>query len=156
VPGNAAFPATDIGVSALFSEVCGENLPELSKGQSFDSASVTVKEGFTKPKPHHTEATILSAMENAGAEDYITKMTNVRYDPKAKSKRWLRFIDEIMSGDTATARFLNDNPMEFQPQAKFFINTNHLPQGRTRHRLAQGVNGRCAFGETSLAGCFTV
>jgi len=46
------------------------DLPELSKGQIFDSVSVTVKEGFTKPKPHHTEATILSAMENAGAEDF--------------------------------------------------------------------------------------
>ena len=46
------------------------NLPELSKGQTFDSVSVIVKEGFTKPKPHHTEATILSAMENAGAEDF--------------------------------------------------------------------------------------
>lgn len=46
------------------------NLPELTKGQTFDSVSVTVKEGFTKPKPHHTEATILSAMENAGAEDF--------------------------------------------------------------------------------------
>jgi DNA topoisomerase-3 len=45
------------------------DLPELSKGQTFDSANVTVKEGVTKPKPHHTEATILSAMENAGAEE---------------------------------------------------------------------------------------
>jgi DNA topoisomerase-3 len=46
------------------------DLPTLSKGQVFDSASVAVKEGFTKPKPHHTEATILSAMENADAEDF--------------------------------------------------------------------------------------
>jgi DNA topoisomerase-3 len=46
------------------------DLPEVSKGQTFDSVTVTVKEGFTKPKPHHTEATILSAMENAGAEDF--------------------------------------------------------------------------------------
>jgi DNA topoisomerase-3 len=45
-------------------------LPPLSKGRTFESAAVTVKEGFTKPKPHHTEATILSAMENAGAEDF--------------------------------------------------------------------------------------
>ena len=45
-------------------------LPALSKGQTFESAGVTVKEGFTKPKAHYTEATILSAMENAGAEDF--------------------------------------------------------------------------------------
>jgi DNA topoisomerase-3 len=46
------------------------SLPELSKGQTFESAAVAVKEGFTKPKPHHTEASILAAMENAGAEDF--------------------------------------------------------------------------------------
>jgi len=46
------------------------SLPELSKGQTFDSVDVTVKEGSTKPKSHHTEASILAAMENAGAEDF--------------------------------------------------------------------------------------
>jgi DNA topoisomerase-3 len=45
------------------------NLPELSKGQIFDSVTVTVKEGSTQPKKRHTEDTLLSAMENAGAED---------------------------------------------------------------------------------------
>jgi len=45
------------------------SLPELSKGQLFDIVAVSVKEGFTKPKPHLTEDTLLSAMENAGAED---------------------------------------------------------------------------------------
>jgi DNA topoisomerase-3 len=44
-------------------------LPLLSKGQSFDGVTAAVKEGFTKPKPHHTEDTILKAMETAGAED---------------------------------------------------------------------------------------
>jgi DNA topoisomerase-3 len=48
----------------------GGELPELSKGRTFESANVTVKEGVTKPKPHHTEATILAAMEGAGAEDF--------------------------------------------------------------------------------------
>jgi DNA topoisomerase-3 len=46
------------------------DLPELSKGQTFESSGVTIKEGSTKPKPHHTESSILSAMENAGAEDF--------------------------------------------------------------------------------------
>jgi DNA topoisomerase-3 len=43
-------------------------LPPLSKGQSFESVTATVKEGTTKPKPHYTEDTILKAMETAGAE----------------------------------------------------------------------------------------
>jgi DNA topoisomerase-3 len=44
-------------------------LPPLSKGRVFDSTAAAVKEGFTKPKPHHTDDTILKAMETAGAED---------------------------------------------------------------------------------------
>jgi DNA topoisomerase-3 len=49
----------------------GTALPELSKGQTFDSVSVTVKEGWSKAKPHYTEDTTLAAMENAGAEDKV-------------------------------------------------------------------------------------
>ena len=44
-------------------------LPELSKGQTFYSPIVAVKEGSTAPPKHYTEDTLLSAMENAGAED---------------------------------------------------------------------------------------
>ncbi|GHV47673.1 DNA topoisomerase [Clostridia bacterium] len=40
---------------------------KLSKNQTFDSVKVTVKEGWSQPKKHHTEDTILSAMETAGA-----------------------------------------------------------------------------------------
>jgi putative DNA primase/helicase len=40
------------------------------------------------------------------AEDYITKMTRVRFDHKAKCQRWEQFIDEIMCGDKATASFM--------------------------------------------------
>ncbi len=40
------------------------------------------------------------------AEDYITKISTVVYDPDAKSVRWERFIDEIMSGDRDKARYL--------------------------------------------------
>lgn len=47
-------------------------LPELSKGQGFDSVSATIKEGATSPPKHLTEDTLLSAMENAGAEDMLT------------------------------------------------------------------------------------
>jgi len=44
-------------------------LPELSKSQSFENITVFVKEGSTTPPKHYTEDTLLSAMENAGAED---------------------------------------------------------------------------------------
>ena len=45
------------------------DLPELSKGQTFDSITAAVKEGATTPPKHFTEDTLLSAMESAGADD---------------------------------------------------------------------------------------
>ncbi|MDR1060323.1 MAG: DNA topoisomerase III [Clostridiales bacterium] len=44
-------------------------LPELSKGQTFGSVAASVREGKTTPPRPHTEDTLLSAMETAGAED---------------------------------------------------------------------------------------
>jgi len=44
-------------------------LPEISKGETFDSVTATVKEGATTPPKHFTEDTLLSSMETAGAED---------------------------------------------------------------------------------------
>jgi DNA topoisomerase-3 len=43
-------------------------LPEVSEGQTF-SVTANVKEGCTSPPKAYTEDTLLSAMENAGAED---------------------------------------------------------------------------------------
>lgn len=44
-------------------------LPELIEGQVFSTAIANVKEGKTSPSRRFTEDTLLSAMENAGAED---------------------------------------------------------------------------------------
>ena len=44
-------------------------LPEIAEVQTFP-VTARLKESFTKPKPHHTESSILAAMENAGAEDF--------------------------------------------------------------------------------------
>jgi len=46
------------------------------------------------------------ARQDHNPADYITKMTRVRFDPKAKCPRWEQFIDEIMCGDQGTAVFL--------------------------------------------------
>ena len=45
------------------------NLPKLSEGQLLITNYISVKEGKTTPPKHFTEDTILSAMENAGAND---------------------------------------------------------------------------------------
>jgi len=44
-------------------------LPELSEGQTFESAGAEITEHYTKPPLAFTEDTLLSAMENAGKED---------------------------------------------------------------------------------------
>ena len=44
-------------------------LPELTEGQVFDGAEVSVTEHFTQPPKPYTEDTLLSAMENAGKDD---------------------------------------------------------------------------------------
>ena len=43
-------------------------LPELTEGQTVSVTAATVKEGQTTPPKHHTEDTILSTMETAGAD----------------------------------------------------------------------------------------
>lgn len=40
------------------------------------------------------------------AEDLLSKIANVSYDPAAKSELWLRFIDEVMQGDTEKLGYL--------------------------------------------------
>lgn len=45
-------------------------LPELSKGQRFDSVDASLKDGVTRPPSRYTEDSLLSAMERAGAEDF--------------------------------------------------------------------------------------
>jgi len=44
-------------------------LPPITEGQTFENVAATVTEHYTQPPKPYTEDTILSAMENAGAED---------------------------------------------------------------------------------------
>lgn len=37
-------------------------------------------------------------------------------------------VKTLTGNDKITARYLNENSFEFYPQAKFFVNTNHLPK----------------------------
>lgn len=47
----------------------GAALPPLAEGQTFEPVAATITEHFTQPPKPHTEDTLLSAMEHAGAED---------------------------------------------------------------------------------------
>ena len=44
-------------------------LPELTEGQVFEGVVASVREGKTAPPKHYTEASLLSAMETAGADE---------------------------------------------------------------------------------------
>ena len=44
------------------------SLPDLTEGEVLSLVSAEITEHKTKPKPLYTEATLLSAMENAGKE----------------------------------------------------------------------------------------
>lgn len=46
------------------------------------------------------------AFRDHDPEDRLTKIAHVQYDPQAVCERFDRYIDEIMSGDTDRARFL--------------------------------------------------
>jgi putative DNA primase/helicase len=39
----------------------------------------------------------------------------------------IALVKQLTGGDTYTARNLNESPVEFSPEFKLFINTNHLP-----------------------------
>jgi len=47
----------------------GGALPPINEGQTFDNTAAAVTEHYTHPPKPYTEDTLLSAMENAGAED---------------------------------------------------------------------------------------
>ena len=40
----------------------------------------------------------------------------------------ISLVKQLTGGDTYTARFLNENPVEFAPEFKIIVNTNHLPR----------------------------
>jgi len=47
----------------------GGTLPPITDRQTFENAAATITEHYTQPPKSYTEDTLLSAMENAGAED---------------------------------------------------------------------------------------
>lgn len=49
-------------------------------------------------------------------------------EPEKAMELNIALIKQLTGGDTYTARYLNENPVEFRPEGKIFINTNHLPR----------------------------
>ena len=62
----------------------------------------------------------------------IARLNGARFINMPEPRRGLELnaalIKQLTGGDSYTGRFLNENPFEFKPEFKIFINTNHLPR----------------------------
>jgi len=62
----------------------------------------------------------------------IARLKGARYVGTPEPSKGLELnasiIKQLTGGDTYTGRFLHENPVEFTPDFKIFINTNYLPQ----------------------------
>lgn len=47
-------------------------------------------------------------LQEHNADDLLTQISNVTYDPKAKCERWERFIDEVMKEDQASKNLCDE------------------------------------------------
>ena len=66
--GETTFDRTECSQKEEAGEDEAGNLPEVSQGETLPVISSELLEKQTKPKPLHTEATLLGAMESAGKE----------------------------------------------------------------------------------------
>ena len=70
--------------------------------------------------------------DGAAASPDIARLKGARLINMPEPERQLELntalIKQLTGGDAYTGRFLNENPVEFHPEMKVFINTNHLPR----------------------------
>ena len=70
--------------------------------------------------------------DGASASPDIARLKGARIVNMPEPERGLELnialIKQLTGGDTYTGRFLNENPVEFRPEFKIFMNTNHLPR----------------------------
>ncbi len=70
--------------------------------------------------------------DGSAATPDIARLKGARFVTMAEPKKGLEIdvslIKQLTGGDKYTGRFLNENPIEFRPEFKIFINTNHLPR----------------------------
>lgn len=70
--------------------------------------------------------------DGASASPDIARLKGARLVNMPEPEKGLELntalIKQLTGGDTYTGRFLNENPIEFSPEFKIFINTNHLPR----------------------------
>jgi putative DNA primase/helicase len=70
--------------------------------------------------------------DGSAASPDIARLKGARLVNMPEPERGLELnialIKQLTGGDTYTGRHLHENPIEFRPEFKIFINTNHLPR----------------------------
>jgi len=70
--------------------------------------------------------------DGATASPDIARLKGARLvnmpEPEKGLELNIALVKQLTGGDTLTARLLHENPVEFTPEFKMFINTNHLPR----------------------------
>jgi len=70
--------------------------------------------------------------DGASASPDIARLKGARLvnmpEPEKQLELNTALIKQLTGGDAYTGRFLNENPVEFHPEMKVYINTNHLPK----------------------------
>ena len=71
-------------------------------------------------------------IDGSAASPDIARLKGARLvnmpEPEKGLELNIALVKQLTGGDTFTGRFLNENPVEFRPECKFFVNTNHLPR----------------------------
>lgn len=72
------------------------------------------------------------ARDGSSPSPDIARLKGARFVNMPEPERGLELnaalIKQLTGGDTYTGRYLHENPVEFTPEFKIFINTNHLPR----------------------------
>jgi len=70
--------------------------------------------------------------DGATASPDIARLKGARLvnvpEPEKGLELNVALVKQLTGGDTYTGRFLHENPVEFTPDFKIFLNTNHLPR----------------------------
>jgi putative DNA primase/helicase len=70
--------------------------------------------------------------DGAAASPDIARLKGARLvnmpEPEKGLELNIALVKQLTGGDTYTGRFLHENPVEFAPEFKIFVNTNHLPR----------------------------
>lgn len=70
--------------------------------------------------------------DGATASPDIARLKGARLvnmpEPEKGLELNIALVKQLTGGDTYTGRFLHENPVEFKPEFKIFVNTNHLPR----------------------------